>query len=215
MTSARHAATAIVAIALSLTACTGDVADTEPSATGQDTEGSRSGDPEASDASDEVEERERPRSSVSTEAVDAPQSAAEIRVGEIIVEFDGQVVDEGTLLTLEEPILFDFGSDELRSSAGDALDDIAEVLVFYDGAPVQVIGHTDDVGSAEFNLDLSERRAAAVTDGLTGRGIDASRITSTGRGLTEPVATNDTDEGRAQNRRVEVLIVGVEPPATD
>jgi OmpA-OmpF porin, OOP family len=71
------------------------------------------------------------------------------------------------------------------------------------------------VGSAEFNLDLSERRAAAVTDGLTGRGIDASRITSTGRGLTEPVATNDTDEGRAQNRRVEVLIVGVEPPATD
>jgi outer membrane protein OmpA-like peptidoglycan-associated protein len=147
------------------------------------------------------------------EPIDAPLSQAEIRVGELIIEFDGQVTDEGTLLTIEEPILFDFDSAELKPESREALDDIADVLAFYETAPVVVVGHTDNVGSREYNVDLSQRRARAVVDALSRRGIAADRLTFEGRAFDEPVASNDTDEGRQQNRRVEVLIVGVEPPA--
>jgi len=203
---------AAIAAAVLLAACNGGEADE------QDPVGAEEpGDPEDDEGEPEPEEteRERPSSSVSSSSVDAPQSAAEIRVGEIIVEFDGEVVDEGTLLTLEEPILFDFDSHSLKSSAGEPLDDIAEVLDFYGDAPIQIIGHTDDQGSASYNQDLSQRRADAVMQALTSRGIDAARITSEGRGFDDPIASNDTEEGQAQNRRVEVLIVGVEPPETD
>lgn len=177
--------------------------------------GDGTGDPQASGTSDEGDEPSRPRSTTTQQDLDAPASSAEIRVAEIIVEFDGQVTDEGTVLTLEEPILFDFDSATLRSGAGEALDDIAEVLAYYDGAPVEIVGHTDDVGSRDYNLQLSQDRAAAVEDALVDRDIDPARLSSEGRAFDEPVASNDTDEGRATNRRVEVLVVGVEPPETD
>lgn len=164
---------------------------------------------------DSEEEAAAPVSTVTTRPVDAPESDAEIRVGEIIVEFDGEVTDEGTVLTLEEPILFDFDSDQLKSSAAGPLDDIAEVLEFYVDAPVQVIGHTDDQGSAEYNLGLSQRRADAVMEALADRGVDTGRMISAGRGFENPVASNDTEQGRAENRRVEVLIEGVEPPEAE
>ncbi|MFA9431666.1 OmpA family protein [Egicoccus sp. AB-alg2] len=209
--AARRAAAAAAA-ALLLTACGGaDAQDADIAGDGASV-AVEDEDPDGADAEPEETERERPQSSVSSSSVDAPRSEAEIRVGEIIVEFDGELVDDGTLLTLEEPILFEFDSDRLKSSASPALDDIAEVLDFYGDAPVHVIGHTDDQGSAAYNQDLSQRRADAVTAALTSRGIDAGRVTSDGRGFDEPVASNDSDAGRAQNRRVEVLIVGVEPP---
>jgi outer membrane protein OmpA-like peptidoglycan-associated protein len=207
-TPCRQAATVTAIVALLLTACGGG--DADPGAVDEPIAAESDDEAEGEDA----EERERPRSTISTESVDAPRSEAEIRVGEIIVEFDGEVIAEGTLLTLEEPILFDFDSDQLKPSAREALDDIAEVLAYYEQAPVQVLGHTDAQGSAEYNLALSQRRADAVTSALVDRGIPTSRLTSEGRGLTEPVASNDTDEGRAQNRRVEILIEGVEPPET-
>jgi len=202
----------LVTAAVLLAACNGDD-DQAPEPGG--TEESETGGEAAPEPEPEPTEGEVPVSTIRTYPVDAPESAAEIRVAEIIVEFDGEVDDEGTLLTLEEPILFDFDADQLKSSAAGPLDDIAEVLDFYGDAPVQVIGHTDDQGSADYNQGLSQRRADAVTQALTSRGIDAGRITSEGRGFDDPVTSNDTDEGRAQNRRVEVLIVGVEPPETD
>lgn len=173
---------------------------------------------DGADADDEADgdtAAEAPRSVVTVEPIDAPRSSAEIRVAEIIVDFDGQVTDEGTVLTLEEPILFDFDSADLKPEAREALDDVAEVLAYYEGAPVQVIGHTDDQGGREYNLGLSQDRAEAVLAGLRERGIGADRLSSEGRGLDEPVASNDAEEGRAQNRRVEVLIVGVTPPDED
>lgn len=160
-----------------------------------------------------------PESIISVGPIDPPLSQAEIRVGEIIIEFDGRVTDEGTVLTLEEPILFDFDSSRLKSAASDALDDVAEVLDFYEDAPVIVEGHTDSVGTTDYNLNLSQERADAVTDALEDRGIPASRMTAEGRGESEPVAPNEDDDGsdnpdgRARNRRVEVLVVGVEPPS--
>lgn len=162
-----------------------------------------------------------PETVISVGPIDAPLSQAEIRVGEIIVEFDGTVTDEGTVLTLEEPILFDFGSADLKRGASDELDDIAEVLDFYADAPVVVEGHTDSIGDTQSNDALSQARADAVTGALADRGITAARMTSEGRGESEPVAANERDDGsdnpdgRARNRRVEVLVVGVEPPVDD
>lgn len=206
----RQGLTLIAAGAVVLSACSSGGESGEPpveATTGADTESEEP-------TEEEPEEAAPPVSTITTRPVDAPASDVEIRVGEIIVEFDGEVTDEGTVLTLEEPILFDFDSAELKSSAAGPLDDITEVLEFYGDAPIEVVGHTDDQGSAEYNLDLSQRRADAVLDALRERGIDAARMSSEGRGFDDPVTSNDTEEGRARNRRVEVLIVGVEPPDT-
>lgn len=209
----RHA-TAIAASVIVLAAgCSDDTdgSDGEPTSD----EATAADDPDADGQANDDGSSEPARevvSEVTVEPLDAPRSSAEIRVGEIIVEFDGEVTDEGTVLTLEEPILFDFDSAELKSGSREALDDVAEVLAFYEGAPVQVVGHTDDQGDRDYNLELSQDRADAVVAGLVERGIPADRLEAEGRAFDEPVASNDTEEGRAQNRRVEVLIVGVTPP---
>ena len=75
-------------------------------------------------------------------------------------------------------------------------------------AYIEVVGHTDDVGDDAYNLDLSEQRAEAVGAYLVGAGIDASKILMIGAGESSPIASNATDEGRAENRRVEVLVLG-------
>jgi outer membrane protein OmpA-like peptidoglycan-associated protein len=225
----RRLAAALAATALVLTACDGGAEDDAPMAadpdgddgsgdeqgTGDDVADPDGGSSDGDGSEDGSGDDELPVSTFTLEPIDAPRSVVDIRVAEIIIEFDGEVTDEGTLLTLEEPILFDFDSDRLKGEAREALDDIAEVLAYYPDAPVQVLGHTDDQGSADYNLGLSQRRADAVTQALTERGIPADRLSAEGRGLAEPVASNDDEEGRAQNRRVEVLIEGVEPPATD
>ena len=161
-----------------------------------------------------------PRSnSVVREAGGDPQSLVEVEVGEVIESFAGEVIAEGTLLTLDEPILFEYDSAELRRSAAAALQEIAAVLAHYEDAPVQVIGHTDGRGSDAYNAELSQDRADAVVEALVGYGIDAGRLSAEGRGSDDPVAEEETSdgsddpEGRAANRRVELLIEGVEPPS--
>ena len=72
---------------------------------------------------------------------------------------------------------------------------------------MQVLGHTDDTGSASYNYDLSQRRAAAVSAVLIGSGVPATRIQTIGRGMDQPVASNATPEGRALNRRVDIVIL--------
>ncbi|MBS3939352.1 MAG: OmpA family protein [Actinobacteria bacterium] len=208
----RRGVTLLAGGAVVLAACSGGGDPEDPPTEATETESGEATDAESEDDEEEREEAAPPVSTVTTRPVDAPASDVEIRVAEIIVEFDGEVTDQGTVLTLEEPILFDFDSADLKSSAAGPLDDIAEVLAFYGDAPVEIVGHTDDQGSADYNLDLSRRRAAAVFDALRERGIDEARMSSEGRGFDDPVTSNDTEEGRAQNRRVEVLIVGVEPP---
>jgi outer membrane protein OmpA-like peptidoglycan-associated protein len=73
---------------------------------------------------------------------------------------------------------------------------------------IEVVGHTDDVGDDAYNMDLSEQRAAAVSQYLIEAGVDASKIVAVGAGESLPIATNTTDQGRAENRRVEVLVLG-------
>jgi outer membrane protein OmpA-like peptidoglycan-associated protein len=174
---------------------------------------------EVASGSTSGEVRQPPRStSVVREAGADPQSIVDVEVGEVISTYGGEVVDAGTLLTLDEPILFDFDSAELRPSAAAALQEIVGVLDFYEDAPVLVIGHTDGRGTDDYNDRLSQERADAVAEALVGYGLDDGRLEAEGRGSRDPVADetgadgNDDPEARAANLRVEILIEGVEPP---
>ncbi len=115
-------------------------------------------------------------------------------------------VGEGIQVTFDSGILFDFDSSTLRPEARDNLRNLAESLVDYEGTRVLVVGHTDARGTDEYNQALSERRATAARVYLMEQGLQPDRIEAVGRGEAEPVASNETDEGRQQNRRVEVAI---------
>lgn len=109
-------------------------------------------------------------------------------------------------LALSSDILFASGSASLQPGARDKIRQLAGVLNRYPRTTIQVIGHTDSRGSEEANLDLSRRRAQAVAEELVAAGVSPSRITTFGRGESSPIASNDTPEGRAQNRRVELIV---------
>lgn len=100
------------------------------------------------------------------------------------------------------PINFATGSAEIDPSSDAILEEVAAVINATPGVPVEVVGHTDDQGAAEANQELSEARAQAVVDRLVELGVDADRLTARGAGEEEPIAENDTAEGRAQNRRI-------------
>ena len=105
-------------------------------------------------------------------------------------------------------VLFDTGSHTLKPGAREKLAKISGILLAHPGLTLQIEGHTDSVGSDEFNQQLSERRADAVRDFLAEQGVPVSSITARGFGKTQPVATNDTPEGRQRNRRVELVVNG-------
>lgn len=114
------------------------------------------------------------------------------------------------MITLPEGVLFEFGKDKLLASAQNKLNQVAEALKTQDEHKIVIEGHTDSVGTDEANLGLSERRAKAVRDYLVSKGVSAGSITSTGLGESRPVADNKSPEGRANNRRVEIIVQPVE-----
>jgi outer membrane protein OmpA-like peptidoglycan-associated protein len=105
-------------------------------------------------------------------------------------------------------VLFDTGSYTLKPGAREMLAKISGILLAHPGLTLQIEGHTDSVGSDEFNQQLSERRADSVRDFLAENGVSASSITARGFGKAQPVATNDTADGRQRNRRVELVVNG-------
>ena len=105
-------------------------------------------------------------------------------------------------------VLFDTGSYTLRPGAREKLAKISGIVLAHPGLNLQVEGHTDSVGSDEFNQQLSERRAGSVRDFLVQQGVKEAAVSSRGFGKTQPVATNDTPEGRQRNRRVELVVNG-------
>ena len=115
-------------------------------------------------------------------------------------------VGEGLQVTFASGLLFDFDSDVLRADARNNLSTFAKSLDKYPGTDVLIVGHTDNKGTDTYNASLSSRRAAAAENYLASQGVTRTRLRSTGRGETEPMATNDTEAGRQQNRRVEVAI---------
>jgi OOP family OmpA-OmpF porin len=102
-------------------------------------------------------------------------------------------------------ILFDVDRTDLKAESAAALDEVAKLLTSDPALKLEVAGHTDNTGSAEHNMDLSEGRANAVVDALATRyGIDKARLQAQGYGDTKPIAPNDTDAGKSRNRRVEL-----------
>jgi outer membrane protein OmpA-like peptidoglycan-associated protein len=132
---------------------------------------------------------------------------------ELAAELEGARVErygEGLLITFESGLLFDFDSDVVRGAARENLTNLANSLRNYPDTEVLIVGHTDNVGAAAYNQGLSERRAASARNYLVSQGVPANRIRTMGMGLREPVASNETEAGRAQNRRVEVAIFASE-----
>ena len=100
---------------------------------------------------------------------------------------------------------FDYDKATLQAEGRPTLDEAAEILKANPDASVEIRGYTDSRGSDSYNMRLSERRAQTVKNYLISRGVSASRLTTRGYGESDPVATNETAAGRAQNRRVELL----------
>jgi outer membrane protein OmpA-like peptidoglycan-associated protein len=116
-------------------------------------------------------------------------------------------VGEGIRLVLgENAVRFDTNKSTLTSAAKTNLDKLIPVFKQYADTNIQIYGYTDSTGSAEYNLNLSNQRAATVKVYLAGKGLKEARFQTTGLGIADPIATNDTPEGRTQNRRVEFAI---------
>lgn len=116
-------------------------------------------------------------------------------------------VGEGIRITMKENMVnFGFDSSNLTAAAKTNLDKLAQVLVNNPDTNINIYGYTDSKGADNYNLSLSDRRAGAVKSYLLSKGVSSSRMTPKGMGEAEPIATNDTDAGRAQNRRVEFAI---------
>ncbi len=125
-------------------------------------------------------------------------------------------VGEGIKVTLKENMVnFGYDSADLTAAAKTNLDKLAQVLVNNPDTNINIYGHTDSRGTDEYNQKLSERRANAVKSYLLSKGIATTRMMAMGVGEAEPVATNDTDAGRAQNRRVEFAITANEEMIKD
>lgn len=116
-------------------------------------------------------------------------------------------VGEGIRLVLgENAVRFDTNKSTLTPTAKANLDKLVSVFNQYPDTDIQIYGYTDSTGPADYNLKLSEQRAASVKTYLSGKGLVASRFVTSGLGIADPIATNDTPEGRSQNRRVEFAI---------
>ena len=136
------------------------------------------------------------------------QQAKEI--GDRIPGATVQRVGEGIAVTFESGILFPYNSDVLLPAARTNLDELANSLQKYPNSSLMIVGHTDSDGTDSYNQALSERRSRAASAYLQTRGVAAGRLSAVGRGETEPVFSNASEEGKARNRRVEVAIYASE-----
>lgn len=117
---------------------------------------------------------------------------------------------EGIVIEFKEKVLFGFNQSGLNSTSRASLDQLTDVLTRYPETNIEVLGHTDSRGAANYNERLSVRRASAVADYLRNRGIASSRLVTRGLGESDPKASNETESGRAENRRVEFVITANE-----
>ena len=115
-------------------------------------------------------------------------------------------VGDEIILNMPSNITFDFGKADIKGNFYDVLNSVALVLNEYDRSVVDVYGHTDNVGSDQANFDLSIQRSEAVANYLAGQQVNPQRLSLQGFGETRPIASNASEAGRAQNRRVEIKI---------
>jgi outer membrane protein OmpA-like peptidoglycan-associated protein len=145
-------------------------------------------------------------------AVGAYQDRQEAALRRDLAGSGVDVVRQGDNITLNMPgnITFAFDSANLQPQFQPVLNNVAQTLNEYNQTVIEVAGHTDSVGSDAYNQKLSVDRANSVAGYLSSRGVGMQRMIVTGAGETRPVASNDTEAGRAQNRRVEITIVPVQ-----
>jgi outer membrane protein OmpA-like peptidoglycan-associated protein len=124
-------------------------------------------------------------------------------------------VGEGIKITFDSKLLFDFGKTDLQETNKMNLRKLSESLKQYPDTELLIEGHTDNVGSDSFNQNLSQNRAAAVANYLNSVGISMARLRPEGRGEAQPIASNDNDSGRQQNRRVEIAVYANDKMKTD
>jgi outer membrane protein OmpA-like peptidoglycan-associated protein len=158
-------------------------------------------------------EAEQARMAARAEAERAAKAKAEAdQLTKELSDLKAKQTERGIILTLGD-VLFATGKADLSPEAMRSVDKLVEFLKKYTNRNVLIEGHTDSVGSDEFNLTLSQKRADSLKEALTGKGIEEKRITTVGYGKKYPVASNDTTAGKQQNRRVEVSILneGVKP----
>ncbi len=122
---------------------------------------------------------------------------------------------EGIIVKFDSGILFDVDQSALKGEARSNIESLATSLKNNPQTNILIVGHTDATGTDAYNYRLSERRAASVKSYAVAQGISASRLTTEGRGETEPISDNTTDSGKAQNRRVEIVIVANEAMKAD
>jgi outer membrane protein OmpA-like peptidoglycan-associated protein len=124
-------------------------------------------------------------------------------------------VGEGIVIDFKEKVLFGFDRSDLGTNAATNLDKLINVLNKYPDTDIEIIGHTDNKGTDDYNQGLSQRRANSVSAYLKNHGITSSRVSTKGMGESDPIASNETEEGRAQNRRVEFVITANEKMKAD
>jgi outer membrane protein OmpA-like peptidoglycan-associated protein len=137
---------------------------------------------------------------------------------EIVKEMgDVDVIREGEAIVIKfkEKVLFAYDRSDLNADAKTSLDKLRTTLLKYPETNITVIGHTDSKGTKKYNQTLSESRANSVAAYTSQNGIENSRLTAIGKGETDPIATNDTEEGSASNRRVEFVITANEKMKAD
>jgi outer membrane protein OmpA-like peptidoglycan-associated protein len=131
------------------------------------------------------------------------------RAAEMRADLQGARIErigEGIKITFDSGLLFDWDKSDLRAQAKTNIESLAKILNKYPDTDILIEGDTDSTGSEDYNLKLSERRAQSVANYLMGLSVPSSRISMVGLGEMNPIASNDTDYGRQQNRRVEVAI---------
>jgi outer membrane protein OmpA-like peptidoglycan-associated protein len=132
------------------------------------------------------------------------------QAAEIEQDLQGATVErvgEGIKITFNSGLLFDVNKATLRDASKAELAKLAQILNKYPDTNILVEGHTDNTGSEEYNLELSRQRAQSVENYLAGLNVNPTRFTIMGYGESQPIATNETAEGRQQNRRVDLAIM--------
>jgi outer membrane protein OmpA-like peptidoglycan-associated protein len=159
-----------------------------------------------------LEARERQNQMSAEDAALAKQHAAGLE--KELADLKGKQTDRGLVITLGD-VLFDTGKATLKAGAYTTIDRLAAALKEAPERKVVIEGHTDSVGSDEYNQELSQRRAQAVQAALLERGVTSNQVAAYGKGETFPVATNDNPAGRQQNRRVELVFTNDTKTAKD
>jgi len=148
--------------------------------------------------------------------ISGPEGSRSITPSDAVAELGGEVTDTGISVPLPDSVLFDFGSVALRGPSREKISLVAGLAKASPEAEIDIGGHTDAIGTPDFNQRLSEARAGVVREALVILGVERDRISATGFGESRPVAPNshpggsDNPTGRQRNRRVEILLAGAQ-----